>query len=84
MAQRIKDMRVALKEEILKCGSTKNWDHITNQIGMFAYTGISGEAVKRLTEEFHIYLTADGRISISGLNTKNVKKVAKAFHEVTK
>jgi len=51
---------------------------------MFAYTGVSTELTKRLIEEFHIYLTADGRISIAGLNTKNVDYVAKAFHEVTK
>lgn len=34
--------------------------------------------------EYAIYLTADGRISIAGLNTKNVEYIAKAFHEITK
>jgi len=43
MANRIHSMRLALKESILKCGSTKNWDHITNQVGMFAYTGLNLE-----------------------------------------
>lgn len=51
---------------------------------MFAFTGVAAEPVKRLTSEFHLYLTADGRISIAGINSKNVEYVAKAFHEVTK
>jgi aspartate/tyrosine/aromatic aminotransferase len=29
-------------------------------------------------------MTNDGRISIAGLNTKNVEYIAKGFHEVTK
>jgi aspartate/tyrosine/aromatic aminotransferase len=29
-------------------------------------------------------MTADGRISIAGLNSKNVAYVGKCFHEVTK
>lgn len=51
---------------------------------MFAYTGLKPEHCKRLIEEFHIYLMTSGRISVAGLNTKNVAYVAKAFHEVTK
>jgi aspartate aminotransferase len=84
MANRINDMRHALFENIIKSGSKLNWDHIVKQIGMFAYTGVNLDQVKRLKTEFHIYLTNDGRISISGLNTSNVEYVAKAFHEVTK
>lgn len=35
MADRIIAMRTQLKNGLKTCGSTKNWDHITNQIGMF-------------------------------------------------
>lgn len=84
MADRINAMRQSLYENIKNQGSTHNWEHIIKQIGMFAYTGVSKDQVKRLKQEFHVYLTDDGRISISGLNTKNVEYVAKAFHEVTK
>jgi len=37
-----------------------------------------------LREKYAIYMTMDGRISIAGLNTGNVKRIAEAFHEVTK
>ena len=84
MSERITSMRTALYNGIKANGSQLNWDHIIQQIGMFAYTGLNLDQVKRLKSEFHIYLTDDGRISISGLNTKNVDYVANAFHEVSK
>jgi len=37
-----------------------------------------------LINEFHIFVPPNGRISIPGLNEKNVAYVAKALHEVTK
>jgi aspartate aminotransferase len=84
MADRIASMRQGLYDNLKKQGSKLNWDHIIKQIGMFAYTGLNKDQVNRLKKEFHIYLTDDGRISISGLNTKNVEYVAKCFHEVSK
>ncbi len=84
MADRIIAMRTALQSEVLKAGSTKDWSHITSQIGMFCYTGLTAEQVARMTNEFHIYLTKDGRISMAGLNSDNVAYVASAMHECTK
>jgi len=42
MSKRIKKMREKLREllEAKKCG---NWEHITNQIGMFSFTGLTGK-----------------------------------------
>ena len=40
--------------------------------------------VERLTKEFSIYLTKDGRISMAGVTSKNVEYLAHAIHEVTK
>jgi len=51
---------------------------------MFAYTGLSVEQVDKLKNENHIYMTADGRISIAGLNTHNLDFIAEAFHKVSK
>lgn len=39
--------------------------------------------VERMTKEFHIYLTKDGRISVAGISSKNVDYVAEAMHTVT-
>jgi len=51
---------------------------------MFAFTGLTKDMVNELQQKYAIYMTADGRISISGLNTKNLDYIADAFHAVTK
>jgi aspartate aminotransferase len=40
--------------------------------------------VDRLANEFHIYMTKNGRISMAGVTSHNVDYLAKAIHEVTK
>jgi aspartate/tyrosine/aromatic aminotransferase len=50
---------------------------------MFAFTGMSAEMCHELTNEYAIFLTTNGRISIAGLNDSNVEYVAKAVHTVT-
>ena len=40
--------------------------------------------VERLTKDFSIYLTKDGRISVAGLSSSNVDYLATAMHAVTK
>jgi aspartate aminotransferase, mitochondrial len=84
MADRIKFMRNSLVENLKSAGSKKNWDHITRQIGMFAFSGLTPEEVEEIKNKHHIYMTKDGRISISGLNTKNIEFVSKSIHDVTK
>jgi aspartate aminotransferase len=84
MAMRIIAMRTALRTELEALDSPHCWHHITQQIGMFAYTGISQEHVKQLRDEHNIYLTSNGRISVAGVTTHNVKRLAQALHTVTK
>ena len=84
MADRIIKMRELLVENLKKEGSTHNWEHITNQIGMFCFTGLSEKQVERLTKEFSVFLTKDGRISVAGVSSKNNAYLAHAIHEVTK
>lgn len=84
MADRINLMRTLLKDKLAETGSTKNWDHITKQIGMFAYSGLTAEEVMKMREVHHIYCTADGRISMAGVTSGNVDYIANAIHEVSK
>ena len=83
MSGRMKEMRQGLVDSLKAAGSTHNWDHVTSQIGMFAYTGLSTDQVNQLKDESSIYMTADGRISIAGLNTHNLEYIANAFHKVS-
>ncbi|KAJ1259490.1 hypothetical protein BS78_10G159600 [Paspalum vaginatum] len=84
MADRIIGIRKALKENLERLASPLSWEHITNQIGMLCYSGMTPEQVDRLANEFHIYMTCNGRISMAGVTTRNVAYLANAIHEVTK
>ena len=83
MATRIGGMRKQLRSEVEAAGSTHDWKHVTDQIGMFAFTGMDSDMCDVLTDTHNIFLTRDGRISIAGLNAENIKVVAKAIHDVT-
>lgn len=84
MSGRMADMRKGIVDKLKQQGSQHSWKHITDQIGMFAYTGFNKEIVDQLRNDYSIYMTSDGRISICGLNTKNLDYIAEAFHKVTK
>mmetsp|Transcript_24634 Transcript_24634/g.49142 ORF Transcript_24634/g.49142 Transcript_24634/m.49142 type:complete len:441 (-) Transcript_24634:88-1410(-) len=83
MATRINAMRVKLVEVLKEVGSDHDWSHVTEQIGMFAYTGMNSDMCDELTSKYSIFLTRDGRISLAGLNDGNIEYVAKAVHDVT-
>ncbi|KAF9227540.1 PLP-dependent transferase [Gyrodon lividus] len=85
MAHRIiamrKELYRLLTEELKTPG---NWEHITRQIGMFSFTGINAEQSQALVEKAHIYLTANGRISMAGLNTHNIRYFAENLDKVVR
>ena len=83
VTDRMNNMRKQLKEAIIRNGTKGNWDHITNQIGMFSYTGLTLKQCKAMTEKHHVYMTTNGRIALTGLTSKNVEHVAKAIKDVT-
>lgn len=56
MADRIITMRALLKKELESLGSKHDWSHITSQIGMFAYTGLSPEQMEKLAKEVSFIL----------------------------
>lgn len=82
MSSRIIEMRQKLKAKLVELGTPGKWDHITNQTGMFSFTGLTPEMVARLEKVHGVYLVSSGRASVAGLNEGNVDKVAKAFDEV--
>lgn len=45
MADRIISMRQLLVDNLAKFGSSRNWSHITDQIGMFCFTGLNPSQV---------------------------------------
>ncbi|KAK5559211.1 Aspartate aminotransferase, cytoplasmic [Exophiala xenobiotica] len=84
MSGRILEMRKSLKSELDRLDTPGNWDHITSQIGMFSFTGLSERQVLAIREKWHVYMTKNGRISMAGLNTGNVKYFAEALDDVVR
>ncbi|XP_019192642.1 PREDICTED: aspartate aminotransferase, cytoplasmic-like [Ipomoea nil] len=80
MADRIISMRKQLFEALLAKGTPGDWSHIIKQIGMFTFTGLNAEQVAFMTRKHHIYMTADGRISMAGLSSEKVPHLAEAIH----
>ena len=83
MSGRIIRMRKSLVDGLAAAGSKQNWDHITDQIGMFCFTGLSPSQVDTLREQYHIYMTRNGRVSVAGITSANVDYLAKSIYEVT-
>ncbi|TAQ85012.1 hypothetical protein B7494_g6660 [Chlorociboria aeruginascens] len=82
MSGRIISMRKALRSKLEELGTPGTWNHITDQIGMFSFTGLSEKQVLQLRDVAHVYMTKNGRISMAGLNTGNVGYFAEAVDKV--
>ncbi|KAK9463318.1 pyridoxal phosphate-dependent transferase [Lipomyces oligophaga] len=84
MAGRIQLMRKELYDRLVALKTPGTWNHIIDQIGMFSFTGLTPAQVALITKEYHVYLTANGRISMAGLNSHNVDYFAKAVDAVVR
>lgn len=84
MADRIIAMREELYGHLQRLQTPGDWSHITSQIGMFSFTGLTPKQVAYLTEKYHIYLTKNGRISMAGLNTGNCEYFGKAVDDAVR
>ncbi|RDW78912.1 Aspartate aminotransferase [Aspergillus mulundensis] len=82
MSGRIKAMRQALYDELVRLKTPGDWSHIVEQTGMFSYTGLGSDDVAMLKKKYHVYMLPSGRASICGLTTGNVRYTAQAIHEV--
>lgn len=81
MSSRIKEMRQKLREELERIGAPGSWNHVTDQIGMFSYTGLNAAQSQHLVKKYHVYMLSTGRISMCGLTPSNVEYVAKCIKE---
>ena len=81
MADRIIDMRKKLRSSLEEKSPHLPWCHITNQIGMFCYSGFEPYIIENLKNNYHIYMTSDGRISMSGINNYNIEYLSDSVSE---
>jgi len=79
MRVRIQEMRALLTLRLEQATGGSSFDFIRAQRGMFSLLGVSAQAVDRLREKHHIYMTSDSRMNLAGIMPHNVDYVAAAF-----
>jgi len=82
MRIRIEEMRHAFEAGLLTKRSTTDFSFIKKQKGLFSFCGLKEDQVKKLREEFAIYMPDNGRINVAGLNMHNMDYVINAIGAV--
>ena len=82
MRVRIKAMRQKLVDGLKAAGIKQDMSFITQQIGMFSYSGLSKDQMVRLRNEFGVYGTDTGRMCVAALNSKNIDYVCASIAKV--
>lgn len=82
MRERIRDMRMAMVEQLAAQGAKRDFSFVARQRGMFSYSGLTAEQVERLKNEFAIYAVGTGRICVAALNRNNLDAVTRAIAQV--
>ncbi len=82
MRDRIKAVRRQLVDKIRAIRSDFDFSFIVRQRGLFSYTGLSKDQVKRLREEHSLYAIDSGRICVPAINSGNIDYVARGIASV--
>ncbi len=82
MRVRIKAMRQKLVDGLKAAGVAQDMSFITDQIGMFSYSGLSKDQMVRLRTEFGVYGTDTGRMCVAALNSQNIDHVCASIAKV--
>lgn len=82
MRDRIRAMRRKLVDQIQRRVPGSDFEFVVQQRGMFSYSGLTREQVKRLREEFSVYAIETGRICVAALNSGNIDHAANAIAKV--
>ena len=82
MRVRIKAMRQKLVDGLKAAGVQQDMSFMTEQIGMFSYSGLNKDQMLRLRSEFGVYGTDTGRICVAALNNNNVAYVCESIAKV--
>lgn len=79
MCKRINEMRKIFVETLKSKGFVEDLSFINQQIGIFSFCGLSKDQVIHLQQNYAIYMPANGRMNVAGLNLNNMDYVIDAF-----
>ena len=73
MRARMQELRNLLVDKLTAKSGSNEFGHIREQFGMFSFLGISKEQVKRLRDEFSVYMVDSSRINVAGISHENIE-----------
>jgi aromatic-amino-acid transaminase len=82
MRNRIRSMRLEFVKRLKALAVAEDFSFVSEQRGMFSYSGLNPKQVDRLREEFGVYAIQSGRICVAALNSGNIDRVVKAVAAV--
>jgi len=82
MCERIKLMRRQLVDKIRAIRADFDFSFVVRQRGMFSYSGLSRDQVRRLRDDYSVYAVESGRICVAALNSRNIDYVARSVASV--
>lgn len=82
MRERMMSLRHALSAALARTWNSEVASAVDNQRGMFSTLPVTPEAADKLREQYHIYMTRDGRINIAGLGMDLVDYFAESLGSV--
>ena len=82
MRDRINGMRKLFVDTLAAKGATGDFSFITQQCGMFSFSGLTKDQVNRLRDEYSIYIVGSGRINVAGITEANMDRLCEAIKDV--
>ncbi len=82
MRERINGMRKLFVKTLAAKGVEGDFSFISRQKGMFSFSGLTPEQVKRLRDRYAIYIVDSGRINVAGMTSANMDTLCTALAEV--
>ncbi|MEP4547911.1 MAG: amino acid aminotransferase [Saccharospirillum sp.] len=82
MRDHIHELRDALVATLKAKGAKRDFSFIQRQNGMFSFSGLTGDQVNRLREDYGIYMVGSGRINVAGMSKANINAVCDAIVDV--
>ncbi len=81
MCGRMNGLRTGLREK-LEAASSRDFAFIEKEKGMFSFLGLSTEQAIRLREEYSVYMLDSSRITVAGVNARNIGYLAQSVASV--
>ncbi|HYJ09285.1 MAG TPA: amino acid aminotransferase [Polyangiaceae bacterium] len=82
MRGRIQRMRTLFVQKLKSRGIERDFSFIEQQTGMFSYSGLELDKVRRLRSEFGLYIVDSGRICVAAMNENNLDYISEAIAAV--